>query len=367
MSYYGIGDDPRNRFRKLPRVKRSRSSVGNIRGGGSIGLPNRNQLMGAQPPAQRIPQRQQTGGGSSITTGPEQTPPEQEGLLGGLLQAKGAYEGVKEAATGGKNIRNYVENFDTRKLDPSNWRAMAAGYDFPTLPVESGRGLRTVMGESPRPVPEMPHPDDFLKMEGGRFRNLDTQGGLAGTPEIFGARTPTPPVTNISQLQSTPVPLASTTPNLPFNSPENFRRFIDQAPSGSNLATSTSLGLGAGTAGATPAQQLATMANNGPGAVGNVALNTGGTPVNLTAKATEEVTKKAGETATTKSGGKLMGKVGAGLGVGLSAYDISQNGLNFANATGLAGSGTLLALGASNPVGWALLGASAVDSIFDIF
>ena len=357
-----IRSDP---FRELSALKRKRRIANSLYGGRGIGQPNRTGLVGAQQPVQRIGGRQEMGGGSSITTGPEQTPPEQEGLLGGLLQAKGAYEGVKEAATGGKNIRNYVENFDTRKLDPSNWRAMAAGYDFPTLPVESGRGLRTVMGESPRPVPEMPHPDDFLNMRGGRFNN--TQGGFAGTPEIFGAHTQSPPVTNISGLQSTPVPLASTNPNLPFNSPENFRRFIDQAPSGSNLATSTSLGLGAGTAGATPAQQLATMANNGPGAVGNVALNTGGTPVNLTAKATEEVTKKAGETAATKSGGKLMGKVGAGLGVGLSAYDISQNGLNFANATGLAGSGTLLALGASNPVGWALLGASAVDSIFDIF
>lgn len=348
-----------NPFQPLAALKRKRRIANSLYGGRNIGQPNRTGLVGAQQPVQRIGGRQEMGGGSSITTGPEQTPPEEQGLLGGLLQAKGAYEGVKEAATGGKNIRNYVENFDTRKLDPSNWRAMAAGYDFPTLPVESGRGLRTVMGESPRPVPEMPHPDDFLKQGSGRFHNTNTQGGFAGTPEIFGARTPSPPVTNISQLQSMS----------PQAAIESAPKFLNgtQVAQGSNLASGANLGIGTGTAGATSAQQLATVANSGPGAAGNVALNTGGAPVNLTAKATEEVTKKAGETAATNSGGKLMGKVGAGLGVGLSAYDISQNGLNFGNATGLAGSATLLALGASNPVGWALLGASAVDSIFDIF
>ena len=136
---------------------------------------------------------------------------------------------------------------------------------------------------------------------------------------------------------------------------------------GNNLATNTSLGLG--NAGTQSAQQLAAAAaNSGPGAAGNVALNTGGTAGAAGASNVGgKVATDAGSKAATNSGGKLMGKVGAGLGVGLSAYDISQNGLNFGNATGLAGSATLLALGASNPVGWALLGASAVDSIFDIF
>jgi hypothetical protein len=349
-----IRSDP---FQPLAALKRKRKIAQSLYGGRGIGQPNRTGLVGAQQPISRGAGRPSTGGGSSITTGPEQTPPEQEGLLGGLLQAKGAYEGVKEAATGGKNIRNYVENFDTRKLDPSNWRAMAAGYDFPTLPVEP-RALRTVTGVSPRPVPEMPHPDDFLNMRGGGFNN--TQGGFAGTPEIFGAHTPSPPVANISQLQSMS----------PQAAIESAPKFLNgtQVAQGSNLATNTSLGLGAGTAGATSAQQLATAANSGPGAAGNVALNTGGTAGAAGASNVGgKVATDAGSKAATNSGGKLMGKVGAGLGVGLSAYDISQNGLNFGNATGLAGSATLLALGASNPVGWALLGASAVDSIFDIF
>ena len=349
MSYYGIGGDPRNRFRKLPRVKRSRSSVGNIRGGGSIGLPNKNQLMGAQPPAQRIPQRQQTGGGSSITTGPEQTPPEEQGLLGGILQAKGAYEGVKEAATGGKNIRNYVENFDTRKLDPSNWRAMAAGYDFPTLPVESGRGLRTVMGESPRPVPEMPHPDDFLNMGSG-----STQGGFAGTPEIFGAHTPPPPVTNISQLQSMS----------PQAAIESAPKFLNgtQVAQGSNLSTGAQGILGSGAGGV---QTVAT----GTSAVnpGSVPLNTGG----ATSVTKDGAKALSGLESPPTQGVDKLGVAGAGLGVGLSAYDISQNGINFGNATGLAGSSLLaysaMTGGPTNPVGVALLLASAADSIFDIF
>ena len=351
-----IRSDP---FQPLAALKRKRRIANSLYGGRNIGQPNRTGLVGAQQPAQRIGGRQEMGGGSSITTGPEQTPPEQQGLLSGVLQAKGAYEGVKEAATGGKNIRNYVENFDTRKLDPSNWRAMAAGYDFPTL-LEEPRALRTVTGVSPRPVPEMPHPDDFLNMRSGRFHNTNTQGGLAGTPEIFGAHTPPPPVTNISQLQSMS----------PQAAIESAPKFLNgtQVAQGSNLATNTSLGLGAGTAGATSAQQLATAANSGPGAAGNVALNTGGTAGAAGASNVGgKVATDAGSKAATNSGGKLMGQVGAGLGVGLSAYDISQNGLNFGNATGLAGSATLLALGASNPVGWALLAASAVDSIFDIF
>jgi hypothetical protein len=331
MSYYGIGDDPRNRFRKLPRVKRSRSSVGNIRGGGSIGLPNRNQLMGAQPPAQRIPQRQQTGGGSSITTGPEQTPPEQEGLLGGLLQAKGAYEGVKEAATGGKNIRNAYNEFDSRKLDPRNWGTFLQGGSLPTLPVESAARFTGAI-PGPRPVPQIPT---------GNVSGLTTTAspigntGMQGFSDLVGSN------------------LAST--------------------SGSNLATSTSLGLGnAGTAGATSAQQLATAANSGPGAAGNIpaGINAGGA-TSVTKDGTKAVT---GLKSPPTQGVDKLGVAGAGLGVGLNVHDISQNGLNFANATGLAGSAALgaaaLKLGASNywnPIGWTLLGASAADSIFDIF
>jgi len=318
-----IRSDP---FRELSALQRKRRIANSLYGGRGIGQPNRTGLVGAQQPISRGAGRPSTGGGSSITTGPEQTPPEQEGLLGGILQAKGAYEGVKEAATGGKNIRNAYNEFDSRKLDPRNWGTFLQGGSLPTLPVESAARFTGAI-PGPRPVPQIPT---------GNVSGLTTTAspivnpGMQGFSDLVGSN------------------LAST--------------------SGSNLASGANLGIGsAGTAGATSAKQLATAANSGPGAAGNVALNTGGTPVNLTAKAAEEVTKKAGETAATNSGGKLMGQVGAGLGAGLSAYDISQNGLNFGNTTGLLGSAALLAGGPFTPWGIGLLGASAVDSIFDIF
>ena len=317
-----IRSDP---FRELSALKRKRRIANSLYGGRNIGQPNRAGLVGAQQPISRGAGRPSTGGGSSIPTGPEQTPPEQEGLFGGILQAKGAYEGVKEAATGGKNIRNAYNEFDSRKLDPRNWGTFLQGGSLPTLPVESAARFTGAI-PGPRPVPQIPT---------GNVSGLTTTAspigntGMQGFSDLVGSN------------------LAST--------------------SGSNLATSTSLGLG--NAGTQSAQQLAAAAaNSGPGAAGNVALNTGGTAGAAGASNVGgKVATDAGSKAATNSGGKLMGQVGAGLGVGLSAYDISQNGLNFGNATGLAGSATLLALGASNPVGWALLGASAVDSIFDIF
>ena len=309
-----IRSDP---FRELSALQRKRRIANSLYGGRGIGQPNRTGLVGAQQPISRGAGRPSTGGGSSITTGPEQTPPEQEGLLGGILQAKGAYEGVKEAATGGKNIRNAYNEFDSRKLDPRNWGTFLQGGSLPTLPVESAARFTGAI-PGPRPVPQIP-------------------------------------TGNVSGLTTTASPIGNT----------GMQGFSDLV--GNNLATNTSLGLG--NAGTQSAQQLAAAAaNSGPGAAGNVALNTGGTAGAAGASNVGgKVATDAGSKAATNSGSKLMGQVGAGLGVGLSAYDISQNGLNFGNATGLAGSATLLALGASNPVGWALLAASAADSIFDIF
>ena len=321
-----IRSDP---FRELSALKRKRRIANSLYGGRGIGQPNRTGLVGAQQPISRGAGRPSTGGGSSITTGPEQTPPEQEGLLGGILQAKGAYEGVKEAATGGKNIRNAYNEFDSRKLDPRNWGTFLQGGSLPTLPVESAARFTGAI-PGPRPVPQIPT---------GNVSGLTTTAspigntGMQGFSDLVGSN------------------LAST--------------------SGSNLATSTSLGLG--NAGTQSAQQLAAAAaNSGPGAAGNVALNTGGTAGAAGASNVGgKVATDAGSKAATNSGGKLMGQVGAGLGVGLSAYDISQNGINFGNATGLAGSSLLaysaMTGGPTNPVGVALLLASAADSIFDIF
>ena len=71
--------------------------------------------------------------------------------------------------------------------------------------------------------------------------------------------------------------------------------------------------------------------------------------------------------AAAADGGSMAGKAGAGLGVALNAYDMSQNGINAGNAMGLVGSGILLSVGAANawnPVGWALLAGSAAYSLF---
>ena len=331
MSYYGIGDDPRNRFRKLPRVKRSRSSVGNIRGGGSIGLPNRNQLMGAQPPAQRIPQRQQTGGGSSITTGPEQTPPEEQGLLGGLLQAKGAYEGVKEAATGGKNIRNYVSGLG----DNDSVIAMRNMFSDTYIPNSADYGAVS---------------DSLI----GPSRSAVHQAGgpVSGAP--------------VSGLNANPLPSAT----LPQN----------HALQGLAGQQSTQIANQVGQLEKLQAAEAAKITNNlssGAGLGNDVHSGITGAlpPTELTKAGQVKAQAVTGlKSPPTTQGVDKLGVAGAGLGVGLNAYDISQNGLNFANATGLAGSAALgaaaLKLGASNywnPIGWTLLGASAADSIFDIF
>jgi len=326
MSYYGIGDDPRNRFRQLPRVKRSRSPVGNIRGGGSIGLPNRNQLMGAQPPAQSIPQRQTLGGGSSITTGPEQTPPEQQGLLGGLLQAKGAYEGVKEAATGGKNIRKAYNEFDfkTSKLNPSNWGGASTTANSGQLSSPAVANASTNTTTAPQFTLANPNINqNFNPTSGSLIRggvSPQTSQLSAGVPQnygIVGGNTWGQAIANTGATGST---LAG-----------------DVVGAGSKYAG------GAGTAG------VAGSAGS-QGAKATTGLQTG---------------------ADAASGGSnVLGGAAAGLGVGLNAYDISQNGLNFGNAAGLAGSAilagtTMMGLAnAWNPVGWALLAGSAAYSIF---
>jgi hypothetical protein len=335
MSYYGIGGDPRNRFRKLPRVKRSRSSVGNIRGGGSIGLPNRNQLMGAQPPAQRIPQRQQTGGGSSITTGPEQTPPEQEGLLGGLLQAKGAYEGVKEAATGGKNIRNYVSGLG----DNDSVIAMRNMFSDTYIPnsVDMAGANADVINRMGGSVGQRLSPgyNPLAQGAGGGQKALEAQALQAGAGgQNIGL---TNFLSSPTAQAATQIDAAATIPGLAKN-PEDFRQFLDKAP---QYAQQTTL----------------------PTQTGVQALNAGGTPI-VTKDGAKVV---SGLKSPPTQGVDKLGVAGAGLGAGLSAYDISQNGFNFGNTTGLLGSAALLAGGPFTPWGIGLLGASAVDSIFDIF
>ena len=89
-----------------------------------------------------------------------------------------------------------------------------------------------------------------------------------------------------------------------------------------------------------------------------------GTGLQDTGEAATAIDAAAGEAS-------MLSKVGALAGLGLNAYDIAENGLTGSNAMGLAGSGVLAGttmLGLSqawNPVGWALLGGSAVGGLTD--
>ena len=66
-----------------------------------------------------------------------------------------------------------------------------------------------------------------------------------------------------------------------------------------------------------------------------------------------------------------LSKIGSVAGIGLNAYDMANQGITANNMMGLLGSGimagtTMLGLANSwNPVGWALLGASALGSLTD--
>ena len=311
-------------FQPLAALKRKRRIANSLYGGRDIGQPNRTGLVGAQQPVQRIGGRQEMGGGSSITTGPEQTPPEEQGLLGGILQAKGAYEGVKEAATGGKNIRNYVSGLG----DNDSVIAMRNMFSDTYIPNSADYGAVS---------------DSLI----GPSRSAVHQAGgpVSGAP--------------VSGLNANPLPSAT----LPQN----------HALQGLAGQQSTQIANQVGQLEKLQAAEAAKITNNlssGAGLGNDVRSGITGAlpPTELTKAGQVKAQAVTGlKSPPTTQGVDKLGVAGAGLGVGLNAYDISQNGLNFGNATGLAGSATLLALGASNPVGWALLGASAVDSIFDIF
>jgi len=138
---------------------------------------------------------------------------------------------------------------------------------------------------------------------------------------------------------------------------------------GSNLSTGAQGILGSGAGGVQSAAGGLANVPAGTSAVnpGSVTLNTGG----ATSVTKDGAKVVSGLKSPPTQGVDKLGVAGAGLGVGLSAYDISQNGINFGNATGLAGSSLLaysaMTGGPTNPVGVALLLASAADSIFDIF
>ena len=113
--------------------------------------------LNPQQPIQRQPNLGGGGGGQSIstaTTGQQQ--PEEQGLLGQVVQGKLAYDGVKSAAQGGRNINHYftkpgglleqgqdvatgVGNFLSNSYQPTNAAISEATSSI--MPGSSGAGM----------------------------------------------------------------------------------------------------------------------------------------------------------------------------------------------------------------------------------
>jgi len=338
MSY-----DPYAMFRQIPRLQRRKY---NIRGGGlggQVGGINRqvgqvgggSQLM-AQPQVQRGGGRQELGGGSSITTGPAQTPPEQQGPLGGILAAKGAYDTTQDAFTGGQNLAEKAQGLYNN---------------------DSSVALRNVFSDS------------YIPTRGAAQSATDSIAGGSTAERYFGggagsgAGVDTTGLTGLNAYSGNPnlgaggVPYSQGMQNLANSELGQGTDLV------SNLSRGTAGTAGsAGTAAIQPAPQFAQGTQLPAGGTAATAAGAGQTKAVSGLKSPPPAAK----------GIDGFGAAAAGLGVGLSAYDIASNGATFGNITGLAGSAALgaVALGASqswNPVGWALLGASALDSVFEIF
>tara|TARA_R110000787_G_scaffold206384_1_gene316584 strand:- start:388 stop:1263 length:876 start_codon:yes stop_codon:yes gene_type:complete len=277
-----------------------------------------NRLGGRTPVQQQVQRpsptpRQGSGGsipmgGSSTTTGPAQFQQEQQASspLGGLLAAKETYDQTNDAYKGGQNIAKKAGEF---------------GQDLYQSGQDGITGLKNIFGNSYSPtsgaLSEGINSALQSSIGGGASGSLGNQAYTMGRGGADALMNPH---------------WASDTSNF---SPALKEAFMP--------------GLAEGT---TKVAQSVPVANSG--------LQKGAEVVGAQGAAT--------------AGKDYLGAAGAALGVGLSVNDMFQNGINFGNVTGALGSGILgasaLTVGAANawnPVGWALLGASAVDSIFDIF
>jgi len=333
--------DPYGMFRQVPRLQKRRGRAQTLRGGGiggQVGGINRqvnrgggSQLAGAQPQIQRSMGGNKLMGGSSIKTGPGQPEPQQEGLLGGLLEAKGAYDTTQEAYAGGKNIANKIKNFDyqTDIADP-----VSEAYN--------------------------------------QIKNFDVRDTLSG---LTGGPTDPTNYQSVSNLKAVRSPAGGTsTGQLTQSTPQSTNLGLGSSTGTSNLShgprtvSNTPLPTDFSSVGG----EIRSLGGNQVGAGssyagGSEAFTTGSQGA---AEGATGLSQTGAETAAQSGGSKALGAIGAGVGVGLSAYDISQNGANFGNVAGLAGSAILAgttAFGlanAWNPVGWALLAGSAAYSIF---
>jgi hypothetical protein len=274
------------------------------------------------------------GSRTEITNTPEYEA--QSGGLGGgyegLMAAKESYDQVNKAYQGGQNAQDWYKTAGGSGLSPQERLEDTYGMfrDFAT-------------GE-----------DSYSNAEMFSSRMANANRGMEGMPrqvENFqtGFESP-PPVPNNGLYANSPTPGASVLQD----------GFMGFGPKGGGQMITPSTGV---------------SGLNAPPSVGS--FTTGMPPdlssVPLTAPTeTLSMGGLGGEVAAEGSaaaadGGSMAGKAGAGLGVALNAYDMSQNGINAGNAMGLVGSGILLSVGAANawnPVGWALLAGSAAYSLF---
>tara|TARA_R110000803_G_scaffold208760_1_gene277671 strand:- start:33 stop:1070 length:1038 start_codon:yes stop_codon:yes gene_type:complete len=304
-------------------------------------------------------------GGSRTTTGPAPQFAQQSGGtsggLEGLLAAKEGYDQIGKAYKGGENISDWYSSPGETGISPQEnledtgnmIRDMYTGADT----FSNAEQVYSTVANAYDGMPK-------------QFEGFSTD---LGRP----AATPTTPPQDMGLWQTRPVPQTTAPANIgpgsaaqaSYNHPGVAGvsgNASQSAISGLSGPTSQSLGsaapnFGQGLFETGLAPDLSSVPLTMP--TDTLQLSQGG--VQAGAEATAEVAAAGGT--------DYFGGAAAAAGLGLNAYDISQQGATFGNMTGLIGSGvmagtTLFGLSqAWNPVGWTLLGASAVDSIFDIF
>ena len=350
-------------FRQIPRLQKRRGRPQTLRGGGiggQMGGINRQvsrggggQLAGVQPQVQRGAGPPRSSG--SVTTGfPTQAEQQQQGPLGGILAAKGAYDTTQDAFTGAKNLAEKAQGLYNN---------------------DSSVALRNVFSDS------------YIPTSGAAQSATDSITGGSTAERYFGGGAGSGAgvdSTGLTGLNAYPGVKDLGPGGLPYN--QGLQNLQNQAST--RIAEKVSnLSSGAGRTGSfvgpmyNPTNIAAGNTARFPGQViegaptfnaGNQSVNAGGTAATAAGAQKAKAVTGLKATAPAAKGIDGFGAAAAGLGVGLSAYDIASNGATFGNVTGLAGSAALgaVALGASNawnPVGWALLGASALDSVFEIF
>ncbi len=250
---------------------------------------------------------------------------------------------------------------------PTGGSSTTTGEAYPGQPKSFEEGLMQTFGAYKGGQKLKGAYDDAGGLKGLLKSGQDKlESGYAGLNEfITGEKSITPDqiVGNGNQL-STPLTGASVDP-----------WFANEVP-----LSSSSLGVQGGGGGlASLSGNSANFANSGPMLPGGADLQFATNTSPLTgAEMAEGLQWANGEpvtglnTATTEGAQAVngFGAAAAGLGMGLSAYDMVENGINAGNAMGFAGAGVLGAVAmtgltnAWNPVGWALLAGSAAYSIF---